>query len=255
MRFMIFSLERCVPLCGVGAYYLFIFSTYFWTFSEIACAFIKKIIGVVSRPFRLIWDSGTERLKIHAPIRRKGAIDRFADRHPICGSAASIRFFIFSVVFLCVAIIISAFNGGIGKFIMDTLSMFPFFFVIEVINKNVEFSFAGLISTGFLAMLIGAFFNLCMGEYSRKGSFSRWLVSIGYYLVTTTVACYVGFVLSNVWEWVGAMGVSLFNALKNILLASSWSFIGVLRTGGCVIALFLILRVNKGELLGIGDQA
>ena len=233
-----------IVLCGVGIYYLFIFSTFFWGISEAVCKVVETGTDVVGRPFRLLWDFVKEKLGLSVFFRRRGAIARFADRHPSLGTATSIRFFLFSFVFLCVATTVSVLTDKFKNAFDSMMSMFPFVFIFDVFSGEANFSIVGLISTGISAMLIGAFFNYCMNGYSRKGHFLRWLVSIIYYIITTLLACSLGLILSNVWEWFGVKGVALFNVFKNAISNSGMSFGGVLTVIGSVLGLLAILYIG-----------
>lgn len=233
-----------VAICGVGAYYIVIFSIYFWSIAEFICEFIKSITEFVSAPFVSLWNLIKKKLSSFKPVLKQDIITRFAERHPILGSATSIKLFILSSIFLATLIIIYAVKGIFGDFLTQTMSMLPFFFILGIINGDFQFSFVGLISVGVSSMLIGAFFNLCIGNYSRKGSFVRWLVSIGYYIVTTFTACYIGFALSSVWDFVASKGVALFGVIKGILTSSSWTFVGTLKIISSALVLLAILYIG-----------
>ncbi len=233
-----------VALCGVGLYYLFIFSVYFWNLAEAICLIIETVVKLVTYPFKFIKNFVEEKRSSLELSLCNTPLARFVDRHPTLGTPSSIRFLILGIIFIIIMLIISMLNNSVENLIEDSLNMYPFFFIVQLISNQASFSFVGLISAGFSAMLIGAFFNFCMGDYERKGSFLRWLVAIGYYIVTTTVACYLGLLLSNVWEWFGNTGVWLFNSLKDIISGSGNGFFDIFIVLGCLIALIIVVYIG-----------
>ncbi len=237
----IFSKIGLLILCGAIFYFVFDLSLNIWSFAETICSFIKEWLEKITKPFNALWKFTRKKLSFLEVYLKKDIIARFAGRHPILGSATSIRLFIPSFIFLAVIITIYIAKGAFGDFLENTISMLPIFFVMNIILGRVQFTFVALISTGVSSMLIGLFYSLCMGNYSRKGSFVRWMVSICYYIVTTFVACYISFALSNVWEWIAHGGIALFGISKDMLTTSSWTFVGILKIIGCAISLLAIL--------------
>lgn len=231
-----------IGVCGVAVYYIGIACSFFWLASEWVCSKLKKLIHKIGYPFGVLWRFITTR-KASQSLLSGGTIEHFARRHPVLGTAKSIRFFIVAIIFIAVMIIISLFRGNFSDLVADTFSMFPFAFALQIINGDAAFSLVGAINTGFSAMLMAAFFQLCMGNYERIG-YENWLVSVGYYVVTTITGCLLGLLLCGMWDWGATTGFALFDTLKEILLGTDASFIGIVKAVGCAIALIMLVYIG-----------
>ena len=129
-----------VALCGVGLYYLFIFSVYFWNLAEAICLIIETGVSIITSPFKFIKDFAKDKLDSVKLSLYRTPLARFADRHPTLGTPDSIRFFIFGVVFIVIMLIVSILNNSVEDLLNDSLNMFPFFFIIQLLSKKVSFS-------------------------------------------------------------------------------------------------------------------
>lgn len=233
-----------VALCGLIVFVAYKICMFLLAVSEIGVplvgAAIEKIaypLGAVIYPLKKV-GGFLENMLLLDPF------DKLSRRRPFLGSARAIRFFCLSLILICVLIVIYACNGNIVALFRDTFYMMPFFFILQLFNHEVPFTIIGLISAGVSGMIIGAFFNLCMGDYRFNKSIKHRLISLIYYTVTTFVACYLGFILSNVWDWFGKTGVKLFTIFKDFLIASNWTFAGVLKFLGCALILLIILYIG-----------
>ena len=233
-----------VALCGLIVFVAYKICMFLLAVSEIGVplvgAAIEKIaypLGAVIYPLKKV-GGFLENMLLLDPF------DKLSRRRPFLGSARAIRFFCLSFIFICVLIVIYACNGNIVALFRDTFYMMPFFFILQLFNHEVPFTIIGLISAGVSGMIIGAFFNLCMGDYRFNKSIKHRLISLIYYTVTTFVACYLGFILSNVWDWFGKTGVKLFGIFKDFLMDSNWSLGGILKFLGCIIMLSLIIYIG-----------
>ncbi len=238
--------------CAVGIYYLFIYVVGFWYIIEGVCLILQTITKVLLYPFKELYKRISKKFYSNSALDRgltsvnrrveNGLISRFADRHPLCGTAKSIRFVLVSLVFIAAVMTVSIATGN-SKIVEESIYMFPFFFIVQLLSRSVVFSFAGLLAVGFSAMMISAFFKFCMGEYEREGSFIRWLISVIYYVITTVVSCFLGYLLSGVWEWVVNKGVSLFVFIKTAISTSNDTLIAPIKIVGCAVALLLLIYI------------
>ena len=231
--------------CAVGVYYLAIYVAGFWYIIEGVCLFLQMITERLTCPprklFRLLkikllpaaTDSVASKLK-------RGPIARFAERYPVFGTAKSIRFVIVSLIMIA-AVVVSSLASGLPQIIEEVLNMFPFFFIVQLLGHNVSFTLAGTLAVGFSAMLISKFFDLCMGEYKRKGSIIRWLISVVYYVVTTAVGCILGYFLSGVWQWCADKGIAIFSYFKAAIGSSDGTALAPLKIVGCALALLVLI--------------
>lgn len=229
-----------VGLCGVGIYYLVLYSYFFWNLSEAICSVVSLVIGFITKPFKNLWDKLKDGLSSIMPSFDNLPISRFADNHPTFGTGRSIRFFIFGVIFIAAITGISMANNTFGELLEKVATMFPFFFIVDILAKDAEFTLVGLISTGVSAMIMGSLFGFCLQGYERKGHFLRWLIAIPYYIVTTILGCYLGYLLSGVWEYIAKTGIALFNTMKNSFSDPS----GLLGFLGGILALAALIVIS-----------
>lgn len=234
-----------IVLCIVGSVitYIFNFCINFWVFAESICSFIEIIIDFISYPFKQLWKFIKEKLNFSKYLR-PSAIDRFANRHPNLGTGKSIKFFLFAIIFHIAVITVLVNTDQIEDFFSEAIFTFPFFFIIDLLSNKVPFDIVSFISTGLTSMLIAVFFELFSDEYKGKGSFGRWMASLGYYIVTASVACSISVLLKNVLEMLAKSGISIYDSLKGVISASEKTFWGVAVTVLCVIALIAILYVG-----------
>jgi len=233
-----------IALCGFVVFLVYKLCVFLYDFSYVAVPLIGFGIEKISYPFKALL----------YPVKRAGEfledlliVDpfmRLSRRRPFLGSARAIRFFCLSLILIGILIVVYACNGNLIALFRDTFYMMPFFFILQLFNHEVPFTIIGLISAGVSGMIIGTFFNLCMGDYRFNKSIKHRLVSLIYYTVTTFVACYLGFILSNVWDWFGKTGVKLFGIFKDFLMDSNWSLGGILKFLGCIIMLSLIIYIG-----------
>lgn len=229
---------------GVGVYFLCFAVPYLWFVVEGICSLLDNLVKLLLEPFKALW----RKIKGNLGIAEGGYSDntfiRFTNEETLFGTGKSIYILLGSIVFLGIVILVSWSRGNLEHFVTDTLSTFPLFFIFDLINGDVAFTLDAFVSTGICAMLISVIFGACMKDYDRDRSIFRWIVSVVYYIFTAPAACYLGFLLSGVWEWLTKAGISLYGTLKSIFSASGTSFVGILTTVGCGIALLLLLYIG-----------
>lgn len=225
--------------CGAGVVFLGVYVWVFWGWSEAICLVINKVLEFITKPFTEHLEDFKGFIESKFSFTRNWPISRFADRHPTLGTGRSIRFFIISVIAICVITGVSILNNTFEELFSDVITMFPFFFIIDIFAGEAELTLVGLISTGISAFIMGGMFGFGLKGYKRKGYFLRWLVAIPYYIVTTILGCYLGYLLSHVWEWFAQTGIDLFNTMKQSFNGDG-SFLGGIFAIACLIVITYI---------------
>ena len=234
-----------IALCGLCIFLAYKLCRFLFIFSQIAVPLLDMGIKKISYPFKVLTYPVKKVTQYIEDFLLIDPFPRLSRRHPVLGSARGMRFILLSIIAMVVLVIVYACNNNLAfLFTESSLFMLPFFFVVRLISREITFSVVGLISTGVSGMIIGLFFKLCLDGYEHDGSILHRIVSIVYYTITTFMASYLGFILSGVWDWFAKTGINFFNILKDMILGSDWSFLGVLKFLGCALVLSIIIYVG-----------
>lgn len=211
---------------------------------RIASEFIEEKLGIFGKPFIAVYNFLAGCVQKTEGLFVKDPIGKFAFNHPNLGSKSAIITFMFSGIIITVMTVINVVNNNFSDYLMELFSMFPVFFVISLINGNISFSLAALISTGVSSALIGVLFGNCMEGYKPYGFFNlRRLVSVGYYLVTAIAACELGLILSNLWDWLANVGISAYQSAIGAIGGAEGTIGGLFTMLGCFLAILALLYV------------
>lgn len=241
--------------CAAGVSFLVVSAVEFWIIAESIYSGIGDVIKKIENPIKRLCGFlynkikaalGERKEKIKAAKNRITSVldsdpfSRLANRFPVLGTGKSLRFAAVTLLAFALFIAITLATKHTLTLSTDVLAMFPFFFVISLINGESAFTLVGVVSTGISALLISKFFNFFMGEYKRGRSLARWLISVGYYIVTTVAGCFLGYFLSGLWELIAAAGIAAFDTVRSSLSASGEGALGIAATVLCAVALLII---------------
>ena len=234
MAFVGYLLYRAVSIA-------YPFVIWFWEICEVVYDLSTRFLKLICTPFKTIFKLITKRITFENPLNKDNFLSRFSERHPTFGSPKSIVFVCLSILFICG---ICLFYAPYDKHFIDQITLsLPFFFVFDIFSNGFDFSWSSLISVGVSTILISLLPKLFMDDY-EVCSVGSFFVAMLHYLSTTAVACFLSYILRNVWTYIANLGLILFSTLKNIVLNPGTTFWGWIVAILTAIPLILLLYVG-----------
>lgn len=240
-----------IKLIGLGAVIfltykvcVFVLSTVatFWEICESLYILLTSFIKVMCTPIRWITEKIKNWWERVNPFTGENALTRFSDRHPTLGTPKSIIFVLATFLFTGVLVIVCYVKGDFNIF-AEAVEMLPLIYALEVVGGDIKISFISILSVGISATFIGLLPDIFMDDYEIE-SFGGILVSIVHYLSTTSIAAFLGLLLSGVWNWLANSGLWLFNFLKFNITNSKGDFLSWIILIGCVLAMILVIYIG-----------